>query len=122
MYTSGTPHDALPLAGWADKLLWLARRRRRFQVTGDSMTPLLRAGDVVFVDPSAYRSRLPQVGDIVVARHPHLNGLKLVKRVQSASFEEGCFLMSDNQVEGTDSRVFGAVPMQKIIGRVTSRA
>lgn len=111
----------IPEAGWKDILLWLVRRRRRFQVTGNSMVPLLYAGDVVFVDPYAYQARLPLPGEVVVARHPTQKGLKLIKRVQMASTSDGCFLMSDNQKEGTDSRVFGPVPLRQIIGRVTSR-
>ncbi|NJN83665.1 MAG: nickel-type superoxide dismutase maturation protease [Caldilineaceae bacterium] len=91
------------------------------RVTGASMLPTLRAGDEVFVDPRAYRHRLPQPGEIVVAWHPYQSDLKLIKRVATITADGDCFLASDNPAEGSDSRAFGAVPSQRLIGKVTSR-
>jgi len=104
-----------------DLLLWLLRLRRRFRVAGNSMMPLLKPGDELLIDPKAYRRKSPCPGDIVVARHPYRTDLKLVKRVISV-FEDGrCYLRGDNPLESTDSDAFGSMPLELIIGRVTSR-
>ena len=100
-------------------LLWLLRRRQRFRVTGTSMVPLLKPGDEVLIDLNAYAQHPPYVNDVVVAQHPYRD-IKLIKRV--IALEDGrCFLKGDNALESTDSRTFGAVKPEQILGRVTSR-
>jgi len=102
-------------------LLWLLRLRRRFRVTGASMSPLLQPGDEVLADPRAYRRRPPRPGDIVVARHPFRTDLRLVKRVTAVLENGHCLLEGDNPQESTDSRAFGSLPPERLLGRVTSR-
>jgi len=111
----------LPEAGWGDWLRWAARRRRRLRVTGDSMTPTLNDGDVVFVDMRAYRTGLPEPGDVVVALHPYQRDLRLIKRVGHITDDGRLFLVSDNPGAGTDSRAFGAIAGEGVLGRVVSR-
>ncbi|NEN99873.1 MAG: nickel-type superoxide dismutase maturation protease [Moorea sp. SIO3I7] len=101
--------------------LLILRKRLRFRVTGVSMTPLLKPGEEILIDPRAYRHIPPKVGDIVVARHPYQNHLRLVKRVTLVLEDGRCFLKGDNRLESTDSRSFGLVDSQQIIGKVTSR-
>ena len=101
-------------------LLWLFRRRRRFRVVGASMLPTLRAGEEVLLDTHAYDHVAPQVGDIVVAYHPEQPDLKIIKRVGEV-MENGLFLSSDNPSAGNDSRQFGVVGMDKVVGRVNGR-
>jgi len=102
-------------------LLWLLRLRKRFRVTGASMLPLLEPGQEVLIDQRAYRQRPPQPGDIVVAQHPYQPGLKIIKRVTAVSIDGRYFLQGDNPHESSDSRSFGAVSPQLILGQVTSR-
>lgn len=102
-------------------LLWLFRLRQRFCVTGTSMFPLLQAGDEVLVDTRAYRRRLPEIRDLVVARHPHRQDLKIIKRVVLVNKNGNCFLLGENQAESNDSRSFGFVTLHHIIGKVTSK-
>ncbi len=85
------------------------------------MTPLLKPGEEILIDPRAYRHIPPKVGDIVVARHPYQKHLRLVKRVTLVLEDGRCFLKGDNPIESTDSRSFGLVDSQHIIGKVTSR-
>ena len=85
------------------------------------MTPMLKPGDEVLVNPRAYRRVFPKPGDIVVARHPYRTDLRLVKRVVEVFSDGRCFIKGDNHSESTDSRSFGAVTPEKILGRVTSR-
>ncbi|NEP45516.1 MAG: nickel-type superoxide dismutase maturation protease [Okeania sp. SIO2H7] len=84
------------------------------------MLPLLLPGDEVLVNPRAYRRRLPRSGEIVVACHPTRPALRLVKRVAAVSGDRSCVLMGDNPDWSTDSRSFGAVPIDRVLGRVTS--
>lgn len=85
------------------------------------MSPLMEPGDEVLVDPRAYRRTPPCPGDIVVARHPYRTDLRLVKRVVSVQQNGYCLLEGDNRSESTDSRIFGPLPPECILGRVTSR-
>lgn len=116
-----TAGEDVPGADWREWLGWLARRRRLFRVSGESMLPVLAAGDVVLVDVRAYRRRGPQPGEIVVARHPFMTDVKVVKRVGEVSEDGRCRLVGDNPAESTDSRSFGTVAASLIVGRVTSR-
>ncbi len=108
--------------------LWLLRRRFRLRVVGQSMVPSLYPGDEVLVDRQAYVSRLPAVGDLVVAMHPGRPGLKIVKRVvaitkggsETSASSNTYTLLGDNPSASTDSRSFGNLPDQMIIGKVTS--
>ncbi len=100
---------------------WVMRKRKRFRVVGESMMPLLQPGEEVLIDPLAYVNCSPEPGDIVVSEHPSLKGFRLVKRVVAVLDSGDCILIGDNSSESTDSRSFGAVPRQKIVGQVTSR-
>jgi nickel-type superoxide dismutase maturation protease len=85
------------------------------------MAPLLQAGDEVLVDLRAYRRQPPRRGDIVLVQHPYQPALRLVKRVMAIVEGEHYQLQGDNPPESTDSRSFGAVSAQHILGRVTCR-
>ncbi len=120
--------EGMPRSGWREMALWLIRRRRLFRVTGDSMTPTLASGAVVMLDPSAYRSQSPQEDEIVVTRHPRNNELKIVKRVAAviesrteiSAPSVGLILASDNAAAGADSRSFGPVALDLVLGKVVS--
>ena len=119
----------VPRSGWREMALWLIRRRRLFRVTGDSMTPALTAGAVVMLDPQAYRQTMPREHEIVVARHPRQNELQIVKRVaavierptESGNPRALLILASDNAAAGSDSRIFGPVELELVMGKVVSR-
>ena len=118
----------VPRSGWREMALWLVRRRLLFRVTGDSMKPTLTSGAVVMLDPRAYRSRSPQEDEIVVTRHPRHTELPIVKRVaavienrtESSTPSTGLILSSDNAAAGADSRAFGPVPLDLVVGTVIS--
>ena len=108
-------------ANWRELFLWLFRRRHRFRVAGNSMAPLLQPGDLVLVNRAAYRRAAPQPGDIVVARDPRQPDRMLIKRVDAIMQDGRCFLLSVNPAQGTDSRTFGAVPVDHVLGKATCR-
>ena len=111
----------LPSARPLDYMFLLIKRRRRFRVTGVSMLPTLRDGQVVLIDRNAYRQQAPRVGDVVVAQHPFQSDVKVIKRITAVT-ENGRFhLQGDNphSLESTDSRSFGPISENAILGRVT---
>lgn len=85
-------------------------------VSGPSMHPTLRHGDQVLV---RYRAPL-RPGAVVVARHPLRQNLLLVKRAVEHR-RGGWWLLSDNPFAEGDSRDFGAVPDELVLGRVLLR-
>lgn len=85
----------------------------KFFVQGDSMSPLLREGDEVEVEPADNFS----VDDVVVVRHPFKKSVLLVKRVHS--LEKGGYdLRGDNPKDSTDSRTLGLFAKERILGKV----
>jgi nickel-type superoxide dismutase maturation protease len=84
------------------------------------MVPLLQPGDEVLINPTAYRHRRPQSGDLVVAQHPQRPHISLIKWVVYGD-ERGYFLKGINTIASTDSRHFGWVPRPKILGQVVCR-
>ena len=99
-------------------LFWVLRLRKRQRVTGASMLPGLKEGDEVLLNP---RDTRPCIGDIVVARDPRQPERKLIKRVTAVDERGWADLRGDNPTASTDSRTFGLVPPELIVGRVTSR-
>ena len=88
----------------------------RFRVEDVSMEPTLKAGDYVMINKLSYLFRKPSKGDIVVFKHPNA-GSFLIKRI--AEFKDsGYFVLGDNREFSTDSRHFGAIARNLIVGKV----
>ncbi|MGB3532385.1 MAG: nickel-type superoxide dismutase maturation protease [Microcoleaceae cyanobacterium] len=117
----GLDKPTLKDSSLCDILLWLSRQRRRFRVTGLSMLPLLQPGDEILVNCHAYQHRHPQPGDIIIAQHPYKPQTRIVKRVTEVRADGACFVRGDNPAESTDSRAFGWMSSEQILGQVTSR-
>lgn len=86
------------------------------------MLPTLVPGDIVLINPKAYVDSIPKVGDIVLAEHPYQRDLSIIKRVAEITSEGRVVLRSDNLKAGSDSRQFGTISLQRIIGQVTCRS
>ena len=102
------------LRAMGEGFAWMARRRLRVRVTGRSMVPTLADGEFVLVDTH----HRPRVGQLVVVHHPTRPDLLIVKRLTGYD-TEGLMLSSDNVDEGSDSRTFGAVSPDRLVGTVT---
>ena len=108
---ASTPFVARLARGWG----------LRGAVEGDSMAPLLRAGDWVLVDPDAYRTRSPRPGELVIVADPRDPQRVLVKRVAGVDTRGFLGLAGDNPAASTDSRVFGPVDPRSVRGRPWAR-
>ena len=95
------------------------RRRVRYQISGESMLPGLAPGDFVLVDPTAYEENSPIQGDVVLVKHPY-QAMQMVKRISDV-VEDGVMVIGDNPSASTDSRTFGRIHFEHVLGQVTSR-
>ena len=109
--------DEVPVAGIREWLSLLIGRRRGLLVDGDSMLPTLRSGEKVLIDPRATL----HVGDIVGAHHPFKSKTKLIKRLLSIEPDGRYSLGGDNISVSTDSRTFGTIAREQVIGKVVAR-
>jgi nickel-type superoxide dismutase maturation protease len=92
----------------------------RYEVAGESMTPGLAAGERVLVNRAAYWLRAPQPGDVVVVRDPRAPQRLLIKRIDSVAGDDAWSIRGDNAPASTDSRSFGPVPRELLVGKVVS--
>lgn len=107
----------VPRWSWRELLLLVFRRRRVCRVDGESMRPALEDGDRVLYVPAGAFSR----GDVVLARHPVVTDLLVIKRVEAVGADGRVDLRGDAGVASSDSRGFGPVRLEAIVGRVTCR-
>jgi len=106
------------LVAWAGVVAsaGLVLRPRRVRVEGPSMEPTLSEGDRLLV----MRTRRVRPGDVVALRAPGGGGRVLVKRVHASQLG-GVVVLGDNPAASTDSRDFGPVPAQSVLGRAVRR-
>ncbi|MFF3749588.1 nickel-type superoxide dismutase maturation protease [Streptomyces sp. NPDC002018] len=86
------------------------------EVRGPSMYPTLKHGDQLLVH---YRAPV-KAGAVAVLRHPLQQDLLIVKRLVERR-DGGWWVLGDNPGAEGDSRVFGAVPEELLLGRVRAR-
>jgi signal peptidase I len=88
-------------------------------VRGRSMLPTLADSDRLLVRYLQPRARPYQPGRLVVCHPPErpVAVKRLGRRVDDAHW----WVQSDNAVEGTDSRVFGALPDRSLVAVVVCR-
>ena len=83
------------------------------------MSPTLKEGDIVFYKKYLINKSNLKVGQVVIFRHP-IQGRIMIKRIKQ--IKENCIEVSgDNSKDSTDSKSFGFVKNEKIIGIVTSK-
>ncbi len=90
---------------------------RRFRVADTSMQPALRPGDRLVVATWLE----PRVGDIIVLHDPERALAYSVKRVAAITEDALVDVRGDNVNVSRDSRHFGPVQPELVIGRVVFR-
>jgi len=108
-------HPTVPIAGLAEATRWLLGLRQRIAVRGVSMSPTLPDGATVLVE----RGAPARVGDVVLARHPYVRDLVMIKRIAALRADGRAELVGDNRGESTHS--FGAIRPEAVLGVVRSR-
>ena len=99
----------------------LLRRLRRFKVNDWSMAPTFVPGETIWVRPLNPDHPTLEKGWVVVIQDPEVAGRKLLKRVESIQGpegREGVFVVGDNSLRSRDSRHFGPVPIDRVVGVV----
>lgn len=96
---------------------WLGPPLRRFIVTDTSMRPALEPNDRVLVS-----SWVPiKLGDVVVFRHPAAPSSYAIKRVAAYESNGSLRVLGDNVNVSSDSRHFGPIAPEWVIGRAVYR-
>jgi nickel-type superoxide dismutase maturation protease len=85
------------------------------------MWPLLQPGDEVLVKILADSHSQLSVGNLVIVQHPQQPHLCLIKRIIAVNEDGDFFVQGDNINYSTDSRVFGWVKPELILGFVTCK-
>lgn len=85
----------------------------KFQIKGNSMAPALKEDDVVLVNRLSYFLSKPKIGDAVVLKRKKF----VIKRIAGIK-EKKVFVIGDNEKESTDSRSFGWINKEEIVGKV----
>ena len=86
------------------------------RVTGDSLSPEYKEGDFVLVVKIPFFFRTIRPGDIIVFRQMAYG--ELIKCVERIDFTYGLIYVRGSHPESTDSRKFGPVPINDVIGKV----
>ena len=106
---------------------WVAQP---FLVNGASMEPTYHDGDYLIVDEISYRVSNPKKDDVIIFRYPKNPKVFFIKRIIALpneeiildgkgirlKYDEHC-VMGDNRDASSDSRVWGPVPKNLIVGR-----
>lgn len=80
------------------------------QVVGKSMLPTLQPGGYVLVSGLLK----PNEGDVVVVNHDNKEKIKRINRIEDAHVN----VTGDNPEASTDSRNFGSIPVELVVGVV----
>jgi signal peptidase I len=98
-------------------------------VEGNSMLPTLKPGSVLFVNRSAYGFRFPWMKNYLVSWNvPEKNDIVIfvtpmghiaVKRCSEIIAKTQFIALGDNADDSLDSRSYGPVPIDNILGKVS---
>ena len=91
--------------------------RQHLRVVGDSMEDKISDGDLLTYKKINPKNLELEVGDIVVASHPKIKSKLIIKRVYQIH-QNKFDLRGDNSFSSTDSREFGLIELDLIIGKV----
>jgi len=91
--------------------------RQHLRVVGNSMEGTLSEGDLITYKKINPKKIDVKVGDIVVASHPKIKNKLIIKRIYSI-YQNKFDLRGDNKLSSTDSREWGLIDLDLIVGKV----
>ena len=89
---------------------------RVIKVTGNSLTPIIEEGDFVLVLKIPFSLWKPRPGEVIVFRHPVYG--TMIKQVERFAPGSGEINVIGTHPDSTDSRQFGPIRRQDVVGRV----
>jgi signal peptidase I len=89
---------------------------RLLKIRGQSLYPDFQEGEFVLVGRVPFPSGKIRAGDVIVFRQPGFG--TLIKRVSQVLDAGKSFDVRGTQIESTDSRNFGPVPIEQVSGKV----
>ena len=89
---------------------------RLLKVRGESLHPEYRDGDYVLTAGVPFPSGKIKSGNVIIFHQP-VHGL-LIKRVQKVLADGQAFVVRGTQIDSTDSRNFGPIPLTSVKGKV----
>ncbi len=111
--------------------MWVAQP---FIVSGQSMDPTFGNGDYLIVDEISYKFTAPKEGDVIIFRYPNDPSKFFIKRISGLPNQtleingktttlknNEYFVLGDNGAVSFDSRMWGPVNENLIIGRAFLR-
>ena len=91
--------------------------RQHLRVVGDSMEDTISEGDLITYKKINPKNLDLKIGDIVVASHPKIKNKLIIKRVYRV-YKNKFDLRGDNFFSSTDSREWGLIELNSIVGKV----
>jgi len=107
--------------------LWIAQP---FVVNGNSMVPNFHNGDYLIIDEITYQFRKPEIGEVIVFHYPKNPSEFFIKRIEGLPGDtvngkilaaDEYYVLGDNRSESLDSRYWGPVKSNLIVGRAILR-
>ena len=85
------------------------------------MAPLFKADDRVLINTLAYLFSKPKLGDIVAFQAESQRGNILLKKINTCLPNNQYFLVGVNKNDSLDSRQFGAIKREQILGKYLAK-
>lgn len=86
----------------------------KFKISGHSMDPYIKDEDKVLASGIFYLFKSPKINDIVAIKHKESFLIKRISKINDNKF----FVRGDNEKDSLDSRKFGFISRQDILGKV----
>jgi len=93
----------------------------RYKVVGHSMEPTLKDGDTLWVNRLSYLFSSPKLDDIVTIQLQGQRGKVLLKKIKKVTKDSKYFVEGLNKTDSYDSRHFGPIDKNKILGKVIKK-
>ena len=91
--------------------------RQHLRVVGNSMEDTISEGDLIIYKKINPKDLYLNIGDIVVALHPKVKNKLIIKRIYQI-YKNKFDLRGDNLFSSTDSRDWGLIELDLIVGKV----
>ena len=92
-------------------------RRQHLRVVGKSMLGTISEGDLITYKKIDFKNPDLGIGDIVIASHPKIKNKLIIKRIYGMH-QNKFDLRGDNLLFSTDSREWGLIELDLIVGKV----